>query len=60
MKTVYSCTIAGYEITLLQKNERTFSVVYGYDQTHNLDYVQASQILGACMMHALTCEGKID
>ena len=46
MKPYIHAPLQGMKSPPLQKNERTFSVVNGYDQTHNLDYVQASQILG--------------
>lgn len=60
MTTVFKTEIAGYEITLQQNSKGEFIVGYGYQQYKTDSYKQAAKELGACIMHALTCEGKIE
>ncbi len=40
-------------------NQR-FSVGYGAHFTQGLDYTQACDELGACIMHQNSCDGKMD
>lgn len=56
----YSVTIAGYRIELKRKSSNNFSVVYGKQFKDGLTYAEAAKELGACIMHALACEGKLD
>jgi hypothetical protein len=59
-KVCYQVTIAGYEITLSQKGKDNFAVQYGKQYTDNLPYHEATFELGACIMHALACDSKLD
>lgn len=55
--------LAGFTIRLEQKRNRrsvAFRVTYGKQVKDYLDYADAAKELGACMMHALACEGKVD
>ena len=57
---IHSTTIAGYEISILRsKTGKRFVVTYGKQEFGNLSYAQAAQEFGLCVMHALTCEGKM-
>lgn len=60
MTTIFKTEIAGYEITLQQNSEGKFIVGYGYQQYKTNSYGQAAKELGEVIMHALTCEGKIE
>ena len=59
MTTVFKTEIAGYEITLQKGSDNTFIVGYGYQQYKTNSYQQAAKELGECIMHALSCEGKL-
>ena len=60
-KVCYQVTIgAGFDITLAQKDVDNFSVQYGKQFTEKLTYTEAALELGACIMHALACEDKLD
>jgi hypothetical protein len=59
-KVCYQVTIAGCEITLAQKGVDNFSVQYYKQFTENLTYTEAALELGACIMHALACDSKLD
>lgn len=52
--------INGYPVTLRQGKKRRFSVAYGADIRRGLNYAQAAENLGYCIMHALACESLID
>ena len=60
MRTCYKTTVAGYSIEMVQLANRRFRVIYGKQIRTGLDYSQAAAELGACIMHALACEGKLD
>ncbi len=60
MKEVSKIKIAGYDIVLLQNEPDNFTVQYGAEVKSNLDYSQAAKSMGFCIMHALSCDGKID
>ena len=51
--------IAGYGIILSQTGPDNFTVQYGAEVKSNLDYNQAAKSIGFCIMHALSCEGKL-
>jgi hypothetical protein len=59
-KVCYQVTIAGFEITLSQKGKDNFAVQYGKQYTGDLPYHEAALELGACIMHALACDSKLD
>ena len=48
------------EIKLIQTGVDSFTVVYGLQTKKSLRYVAAATELGACIMHALACDGKLD
>lgn len=67
-KTCFEIDINGFPIRLILTDEdpegedgydRLFRVEYGLQKKGNLDESQATRELGACMMHALACEGKL-
>ena len=60
MKEVFKIEIAGYDIVLLQNESDDFTVHYGAEVKSDLDYYQAAKSIGFCIMHALSCDGKID
>ena len=47
-------------VTLAQRGVDWFAVVYGKQVTYDLTYAQACEELGACLLHALACAGKLD
>ncbi len=47
-------------IELQQTGIDQFTVVYGLSITNGLNYSQAAQELGACIMHMQACNGEID
>ena len=60
MQEVFKIEIAGYDIVLSQTEPDNFMVQYGAEVKSNLDYAQAAKSMGFCIMHALSCDGKID
>lgn len=61
MNDVFKTVIAGYEITMSKdKRKDIFTVQYGKDVRGKLNYTQAAQALGECIMHALACEGLME
>ena len=59
-KVCYQVTIAGSDITLSQQGRNNFSVEYGKQLAQMMPYNEAALELGACIMHALACDGKLD
>ena len=59
MKTCWTVDINGYPIKLEQAGKNKFSVSYGADVRKG-DYECAAKDLGAAIMHALACEGRLD
>ncbi len=49
-----------FPIQLFQRGKDSFRVVYGLQITDHLTYAQAATELGACIMHALALEGRLD
>lgn len=47
-------------IKLEQAGIQNFIVTYGQQVTKNLRYPEACAELGACIMHALACAGRLD
>ena len=56
----FSTMLAGYEIKLMQHGKNRYSVSYGQQFNCDLTYSEACSALGASIMHALACEGKLD
>jgi hypothetical protein len=46
----------------LEQNTHTklFTVTYGKQIKHRLDYIDAATELGCCIMHALACDSLLD
>ena len=51
--------IEGQFTVSLWQSRSGFAVVYGLQLTAPLTYSQASQELGGCLMHALSCQGAL-
>ena len=49
-----------WPIRLEQQGVDRFTVVYGLQVKKDLTYADAASELGACIMHALACEGRLD
>lgn len=49
-----------WPISLRQKGVDRFTVQYGKQIESDLNYAQAAAKLGQAIMHALTCQGKLD
>lgn len=47
-------------VILSQQGSNNFTVTYGKQARAELNYEQAALELGACIMHALACDGKLD
>lgn len=60
MQEVFKIQIAGYDIVLSQNEPDNFTVHYGAEIESNLDYNQAAKSMGFCIMHALSCDSKIN
>lgn len=50
----------GWPIQLTQTGANLFSVSYGAQVKKELSYEQAAEELGACIMHGLACQGRIE
>ncbi len=48
-----------FGVTLYQTSKNFFAVLYGKQLKEKLTYEEAATEFGLCIMHALTCEGKI-
>lgn len=51
--------IEGQFTVSLWQSRSGFAVVYGLQLTAPLTYSQATQELGECLMHALSCQGAL-
>ena len=60
MQEVFKIQIVGYDIILFQNEPDNFTVQYGKEVKSNLDYSQAAKSIGFCVMHALSCDSKIN
>lgn len=49
-----------FPIELRQRGPDNFTVQYGQQIKSGLDYTAAALELGACIMHALACDSKLD
>lgn len=57
--TRHTCITVG-AVSLVQTGFDRFSVTYGKSTKEGLDYAQAASEFGACVMHDLACEGRLD
>jgi hypothetical protein len=62
MKTVtcFELKETAFPISLKQTGIDSFTVTYGKQIKTRLPYGKAATELGACIMHALACDGKLD
>jgi hypothetical protein len=62
MKIVFQLTDdqIAYGIKLEQRADCTFRLTYGVEVRDHLNYGDAADALGRSMLHALSCDGKID
>lgn len=49
-----------FDVSLSQRKADDFLVCYGLQRKSGLSYEAAASELGACIMHALACEGKLN
>lgn len=56
----FETNLAGFPILLTQQGTNKFTVQYGEQTDSNLSYSRACSELGASIMHALACEGKLN
>lgn len=56
----HAVTIAAFHIQLWQEGKDNFKVIYSKQVKANLTYERAALEYGACIMHALACEGILD
>ena len=49
-----------FPIVLSQQRHNRFTVIYGKQVKEKLTYSPAALELGACIMHAMSCDGKLD
>jgi hypothetical protein len=59
-KTCFELTETAFPIRLLQTGVDSFTVEYGKQIKKRLSYGDACSELGQAIMHALSCEGKVD
>lgn len=58
--TCWETNELGFPVRLDQRGRDNFRVVYGKQIYDHLTYGQAALKLGASIMHALACQGKLD
>lgn len=60
MKQCLKLHIGGFDIILRQLGIDRFTVQYGKQKTGPFRYADAAKELGQCIMHGLSCEGRVD
>lgn len=60
MKTCIELKDVSFRVKLEQHGPDNFRVTYGKQVTDGMNYRDAALELGACLMHALACDGKLD
>lgn len=57
----YAAAAGGTDVTLFQslRNPKRYAVTYGKQFTIGMDYSQAADELGKCIMHAAVCSGAL-
>lgn len=60
MKLCLSIKDLAFPVQLHQQSLNRFTVVYGQQMAKDLPYTEAALELGSCIMHSLSCEGKLD
>jgi hypothetical protein len=56
----HQVTDADCTVSLHQTGPNRFNVLYGLQVKEGLNYNQAAMEYGSCIMHSLTCAGRID
>jgi len=56
----FDLTDLAFPVTLTQQGPDKFTVTYGLQVRDKLTYTRAAMELGAAIMHALACDGKLD
>ena len=51
---------ADLQVRLVQQGIDRFAVIYGLQVKERMNYGDAASEYGACLMHALACDGKLD
>ena len=59
MKLVKTISDIPFSVSLCQQSPDTFAVIYGMQMRDGLSYTAAAKEMGLCIMHSLTCDGKI-
>lgn len=59
-KTCLELDALAFPVKLMQQGRDRFTILYGLMSKTDLDYEEAGRELGLCIMHALSCEGKLD
>lgn len=57
---LWATEIAGWKIELQRRRKGSLAVRYGAQVEDHLSYDQAVTAIGKAVMHAVTCEGKLD
>lgn len=58
---VHCTNIEGqYAVSLRKDKKHLFAVQYGKQHKYNLTETEAAHEYGECIMHALTCAGRLD
>ncbi len=60
MKLCHETKGLAFPIELLQQGKDRFTVRYGKQVKKELNYAEAAAEYGACIMHALACDGLLD
>ena len=60
MATCYEISHLAFPIALTQQGKDKFTVIYGKQIKKDLTYARAATELGAAIMHALACDGRLD
>lgn len=59
-KVCYQNNGLAFPVTLYQNGVDNFTVEYGKQVRSGMNYAEAASELGKCIMHALSCDGKVD
>lgn len=59
-KVCFSLNELAFPVELQQQGRDNFTVVYGKQVKEKLTYGAACTELGAAIMHALACDGRLD
>jgi len=60
LKTCWKMDELAFSVSLMQRGQDCFTVIYGRQVRSDLNYGEAAKELGQAIMHALACDGKLD